>query len=556
MTFETFIPPRSKTVLEVTGEVAADFETTKDKFLEIQPACDYSVAKNLSKVKGKFDSILIQSALIGNMAKDELIKLIKDAAAKLKERGTLIFTLENVGFIENVKAILEGQPLKFKVTLTRVELETAITESGSNLMRSLHAARRVEIAQGIKDLAKIDTAVFTYIISSTPDELPPKTMIQAVIGEKLVCAPIRIHTPNSFMVTEPNISTIATEPSDSYRLFSADRYTNRIFINQRISFPSFTSGKQFFEQIKEIGYLFIEEIDDNPVLWREKYEKIGWINFIGVHGIQTSTEYLADFLRQYNPNVKVFANHLRRILPLRDFSKPNDTVTIFFGALNRDKDFEEILPVINDFAQKYGDKLAFKIIANKELFDAINSNNKTLVGNPNYYNGQFVPYDIYEKTLRESDIALLPLLDNEFNRAKSDLKFIECAGNGAVALASPVVYSQTLKDDENGFIFKDTKEFAEKLQVLIDNPDKRRKLATAAYEYVKHNRLLSQHYEERLDWYRELLAKLPELNKETQARIDKVAPNFKEEIKAIENEQARVEGISKPGAEIIIPNEW
>ncbi len=555
MTFENFIPPRSKTVLEVTGEVAADFETTRNKFLEIQPACDYSVAKNFAKVKGKFDTILIQSALIGNMAKDELVKLIKDAAAKLKARGTLIFSLENIGFIENVMAILEGQPLKFKVTLTRVELENAIADAGINLLRSLHAARRIEISQNIKDLAKIDTAVFTYIISATPDELPPKTVIQAVIGEKLVCAPIRIHTPNSFMVTEPNITTISTEPRDAYRLFSAEKYTDRIFINQRISFPSFTNGKLFFEQLKELGYLFIEEIDDNPVLWREKYEQIGWINFIGVHGIQTSTEYLADFLREYNPNIKVFHNQLRRILPLRDFAK-NETVTIFFGALNRDKDFNEILPVINDFAQEYGDKLAFKIIANTELFESIQSTNKTLVGNPNYYNGQFAPYEVYEKTLRESDIALLPLLDNEFNRSKSDLKFIECAGNGCVALASPVVYAQTVKDGETGFIFNNNQEFAEKLRALIDKPNKRREIATAAYEYVKHNRLLSQHYEERLDWYRELLKKLPELNAETQARLDKVAPRFANELASIENEKSQVEGISKPNAEIIIPSEW
>ena len=48
MTFEDFIPPRAKNVLEVTGEVSADFEVTKESFLQIQPVCNYTVSKNLS----------------------------------------------------------------------------------------------------------------------------------------------------------------------------------------------------------------------------------------------------------------------------------------------------------------------------------------------------------------------------------------------------------------------------------------------------------------------------------------------------------------------------
>ena len=70
------------------------------------------------------------------------------------------------------------------------------------------------------------------------------------------------------------------------------------------------------------------------------------------------------------------------------------------------------------------------------------------------------------------------------------------------------------------------KDFSDKLKILIDDKIKRREMAEAAYDYVKHNRLMSQHYEERLDWYRELIAKLPELNRETQIRIEKIAKNF------------------------------
>ena len=56
--------------------------------------------------------------------------------------------------------------------------------------------------------------------------------------------------------------------------------------------------------------------------------------------------------------------------------------------------------------------------------------------------------------------------------------------------------------------------------MLIDNQTKRIEVAQKAYDYVKHNRLLSQHYQERWDWYNELLKKLPELNSQTQKRIE------------------------------------
>ena len=114
MTFETFIPARSKLVLELTGEVPDDFETTEKKFLEIQPECRYTVAKDLTDVKGVFDVILIHSPLIGTLSNDKLVALIKRTSVNLKRDGTMIFTLDNIGHGENLMAILEGKPPKIQ----------------------------------------------------------------------------------------------------------------------------------------------------------------------------------------------------------------------------------------------------------------------------------------------------------------------------------------------------------------------------------------------------------------------------------------------------------
>lgn len=553
MTFEDFIPPRSKSVLEITGEVPADFESTKENFLEIQPDCSYTVSKNFSVSDESFDAIIFQSAAIGNLENEKLVELIQNAAKNLNSKGRLIFTLDNIGYVENLMAILEGKPLNFKITLTKLELEKAISDSGLNAFNLVNVARRIEVNRNLAETAKINLSVFKYILSATPENLPPANSIQISIGEKIVCGLKRVFEPLNAIATEPNMKIFFHESKQVYGILPKEEYEKRVFINQRISFSTFTEGKIFFEKLKNAGYLYVAEIDDNPIIWGEDYERNGYINFRGVHAVQTSTEYLADYLRQFNPNVKVFANHLKKISPLRDFKNQQESpVRIFFGAVNRDNEFIEILPILNQLAQKYGDKVQFKIIAKTKLFNALETKNKILIGDPQYYDGQFVDYEKYLQTLRESDIALLPLLDNEFNRSKSDLKFIECGACGAAVLASSVVYPKTVKDDVNGLIFNDKKEFAQKLQLLIENPEKRYNLATSAYDYVKNNRLLSQHYEERLDWYNELFERLDELNAAAQARIDEIAPNFEFEGKNISNAEIN----SEQNAEIIIPDTW
>ena len=561
MTFENFIPPRSKKVLEVIGEVAEDFENSKENFLAIQPACDYQVSETLPTTGDKFDAIILQSELIGKQENSELVELIKKSAEKLNPRGALIFTLDNVAFAENIMAILKGEPLKIKVSLTFKELETAVEEAGAKIYRSLHASRGVSVPRKLVEISDSDVSVFKHIITATLEDLPPRTLIHSIIGERLVCAPIRIHMPNSFITTEPTFAVSSNLAGEDLKLNTSEGYENKILINQRMSLPTFSRGRQVFEQLKNAGYLYLAEMDDHPSHWKEDYERTGNINFVACHAIQTSTKYLADYLQNFNPNVKVFANQLRKIQSPRnfdeEFQQKNKPVTIFFGALNRDEDFAEILPVINEIAKTYGNKLSFKIIAHQKLFNSIQTENKTLLGDPNNYDGQYITYDKYEEALHTSDIALLPLLDNEFNRSKSDLKFIECASGGAAVLASPVVYSEVIRDGENGFIFRDLKEFEEKFKLLIFNRSKRRELAENAYEYVKHNRLMSQHYEERIDWYRELLARLPELNAETQKRIDKIAPKFKAEIEAEQKISSQKisgnEGLSGPNGEILIP---
>ena len=534
--FAGFIPPNSKNVLEIIGEDFSYNDETEIKgyFLHINPSCNYNV-KNVeeifepSKMSGipsdKVDVIVFSESAFDAVSIKRLTAIIEKAADYLKSDGMMIFTLGNVSYADNITALLRGEPPVVKTTLTFEDLQTAITNAGMAAIKDFRTAKETVVKRALVELADTELNVTHHIacaMKKSAAETLKSTVIQSYLGEVLVCAEVRVNAANRFMAASPGVY-VHTKKSGEKLILPNDRpYDRRIFINQRVSVDSTAMGINMFNQMVARNYLLIEEMDDNPILWRKKYEDTNFINFIGVHGIQTSTKPLAELFKKFNPNVRVFENQLSELPPHRDFKAEiarREPVVIFFGALNRDRDFYELLPAINKIAGDYGDNILFKVIAKTELFNTIATPNKVFIGKKEVYDGQYVPYDVYEQELRTSHISLLPLRDNIFNRSKSDLKFIECAGNGSVVLASPTVYSNTVKDGETGFIYHDVNEFYNKLRFLINNNQKRCEVAEKAYDYVKHNRLLSQHYEERWDWYNELLARLPELNAETQKRI-------------------------------------
>ncbi len=102
---------------------------------------------------------------------------------------------------------------------------------------------------------------------------------------------------------------------------------------------------------------------------------------------------------------------------------------------------------------------------------------------------------------------------------KSDLKFLECAAHGVAALASPTVYEQTIEDGKNGLTYRDPQDFVEKLSTLIEDGEFRRRLGQHTYQWGGEHRLLCRHYRERYDWYRQMYARLPELNEALERRI-------------------------------------
>ena len=114
--------------------------------------------------------------------------------------------------------------------------------------------------------------------------------------------------------------------------------------------------------------------------------------------------------------------------------------------------------------------------------------------------------------LGQCEISLMPLGDTPFNRAKSDLKFIEAGACRVAALASHIVYGDSIEDGRTGLLFRDADELRDRLLRLVAMPDLARGLGDAARHYVAGERMLAYQVAPRIAWYRSLWARRAELN--------------------------------------------
>ena len=482
------------------------------------------------------DCIAFAPTSCDGLTKDVLLR----HASVLSADGQMVFAVENPSYLGRMLLALDGQPV-MRPSCAPLWISKVLREAGfgcvyvTPLMNEADEARRKnESARALADRmkefvkeeglsVKRDPFVSTYLVRAGRAK-QPSLFLHAFIGEAVVTARVRIWEPDTFLAAEPGI--LARSSHNRMEASLARQMDSCVVIRQRQSFSDVKEADRVTKRFRADGDVLVYELDDNPCLFYEEGDMRTSMDFVGVHAVQVSTEALAEVIRPYNPHVVVFENQLKELPEPRDYAAEEaahgNRVTIFFGALNREEDYDDIMPLLNEAAEKYGDRLFFRVLADVKFYQALKTEQKQFIADPKLYDGKFVPYEAYQRVLHSADIALLPLHDTEFNRTKSDLKFIESAGHGAVVLASPTVYERTVVDGCTGCIYRSPEEFSAKLTKLIEDKAWRHAIAHAAYAYVKENRLLSQHYHERLAAYREMVAHRAELDRDLEARLKKI----------------------------------
>jgi glycosyltransferase involved in cell wall biosynthesis len=315
---------------------------------------------------------------------------------------------------------------------------------------------------------------------------------------------VRVLEPLRALASEPGVITHLSNGED---LPAIDPDAAKIFILHRPALLG-AAGLRLPRRLLAQGYVMVTEFDDHPdhipVLQHPEMH-----NFRAVHAVQTTTEALAAVLRAQNPEVAVFANAIRALPEPRNFK--GERLTLFFGAINREADWPPMIGALNAEAARVGARLHISVMHDRGFFDALETPHKS-----------FAPmgdYAAYMALLGAAEIAFMPLADTPFNRCKSDLKFIEAAACRAVALASPVVYGQSVEDGRTGVIFADAADLSQKLGALLDDPARARAIGMAARRWVAERRMLADQPPARLAWYRDLWSRRAMLDAALLARM-------------------------------------
>ncbi len=208
------------------------------------------------------------------------------------------------------------------------------------------------------------------------------------------------------------------------------------------------------------------------------FEYFAEMQIRNANALIVSTEYLKDMYSKYNDHIVVIPNAIDfekwDRLKLR---KKKDIVRIgWAGGQAHEKDLHIIARIIPDILNKYPhvEFVFLGACSDKiELGDRVKHIEK-------WYNIEQYPSELANLRL---DIGLAPLRDNYFNRAKSNLKYLEYSALKIPTVASPVEPYKGIPVcsalDSGGWITI--------LSDLIENKAKRESFGLIAYNHVKKN---------------------------------------------------------------------
>ncbi len=223
--------------------------------------------------------------------------------------------------------------------------------------------------------------------------------------------------------------------------------------------------------------------DFGDAIWLDK--KIDFKGLItNVDSVTTDNTYTAEYVTIFNKNCTVIPD-----LPqIEEFDKARSIIK------SKDKN-KIVLGWVGSPSSFYNFHQIYKPLEN--LFSKYSNLHLRLVGvghNPNlppFNNVRYsiLPYYNQSEMIREimaMDIGLFPLCDDEAALVRGILKATVYMSGGAVVVSSPIGQCKDfIQDGVNGILANSSEEWEHKLEILINNPDLREKIAQVGLEFVR-----------------------------------------------------------------------
>jgi glycosyltransferase involved in cell wall biosynthesis len=215
--------------------------------------------------------------------------------------------------------------------------------------------------------------------------------------------------------------------------------------------------------------------------------------------VTVTTAPLQAYLARFNPQTLVLPNYLddqlwqlrtpgTDIVNLHGVSGP--VVIGYMGSNTHQPDLATLTPLLSRLLDRYGERLKLRFWSAEPP--------ESLRQHPQV---EWVPVTLHSYaefaayfSTQSCDLFVAPLIDSEFNRCKSEIKFLEYSSLGIPGVYSRMnPYQAVIQDGQNGYLAADEAEWEQCLVSLIESPDLRAQMGQKAQETIRQHWLLSQH---------------------------------------------------------------
>lgn len=232
-------------------------------------------------------------------------------------------------------------------------------------------------------------------------------------------------------------------------------------------------------------------------------------------GIVVSTEPLKDRLERFNRNIVVLPNALDEGLFSRTsstelpFDASDDVIRVgYMGTHTHQDDLMLILDPLRAFLRESGRNVLLEIVGvstDRRVLDCFQNLPVYVrsVGESHHYD-QFIRWAMRHMRW---DFAIAPLLENDFNSCKSDIKHLDYSALGIPAIYSDVTaYRNSVVHGETGWLCQNNCEsWLSGLRRLRDDVQLRQSISRAAKKYVFERRTLTHRAKEWVSALEQLL---------------------------------------------------
>ena len=286
-------------------------------------------------------------------------------------------------------------------------------------------------------------------------------------------------------------------------LRNADKYDIIFVQREALMFRSTRFEEGFSKKTKLLfdfdDAIWLMDVSDGNRNWRWLKDPSKTSHIIEMsHMIFAGNRYLAEYAKQFNDNVKIIPTTIdTNYHKKKNGAKNNHRICIgWAGSTTTIKHFRMAENFLIRLKEKYGDRIYFKLIGDVEY-------ENTQLG----LKGTAWNISSEIEDLSEFDIGIMPLPDDEWAKGKCGFKGLQYMSMQIPAVMSPVgVNTEIIEDGVNGFLASSDDEWIEKLSLLIDSEELRRKLGADGRKTVLEKYSVESQKENYLDFFNELIA--------------------------------------------------